>query len=278
MTGEAQKVKAIKEKAAVVRRHIIESIGKAGSGHPGGSLSGTEILTALYFGDILRVKPKEPNWPDRDRFVLSKGHAAPLLYSVLAEKGFFPVEVLSTLRQLGSILQGHPDARKTPGVEVSTGSLGQGLSIAVGMAIAGQLDKKDYKVWALLGDGECQEGQIWEAAMAASHYKLDNLKAIVDHNHLQIDGPIEQVMSPEPLGDKFLAFGWEVFDVDGHDVPELLRVFRKAKVVKGKPCAIIAETVKGKGVSFMEGNKDWHGKAPSADQVKMAVRELVARY
>jgi len=269
-------VEEIEEKAKTVRGHIIQMIGKAGSGHPGGSLSCSDILATLYFGKILRVDPKNPLWPDRDRFVLSKGHAVPALYACLAERGFFSKDVLHTLRQFGSILQGHPDCRKTPGVEASTGSLGQGLSIAVGMALAGKLDKKNYHVWVLLGDGECQEGQIWEAAMAARHYNLDNLTAIVDHNHLQIDGRVEEVMSPEPISDKFRAFGWEVFCADGHDVADLLTVFRRVLEIRGKPAVIVAETIKGRGVSFMEGKVQWHGKAPKGKELDQALAELGA--
>ena len=250
----------------------MEMTGKAGSGHPGGSLSSADIMATLYFGNVLRLRPEEPNWPERDRFVLSKGHAAPVLYAALAQRGFFPASLLPTLRQFGSPLQGHPDCRKVPGVEASTGSLGQGISIAVGMAIAGKLDKKDYRVWALLGDGECQEGQVWEAAMAAAHYKLDNLTAIVDHNHLQIDGRIEDVMSPE-FWHKF-EFFMEGLSVDGHNTGELLDVFEQASSVQGKPTVIIAETIKGKGVSFMEGQAGWHGKAPKPEQVEIALKEL----
>ncbi len=253
---------------------MVEMIGKAGSGHPGGSLSSADIISVLYFGDVLRVKPAQPMWPDRDRFVLCKGHAAPVLYAALANRGFFPADLLTTLRQLGSPLQGHPDCRKVPGVEVSTGSLGQGLSMAVGMALAGKLDKKRYKVWALMGDGECQEGQVWEAAMAASHYRLQNLIAIVDHNRLQIDGRVEDVMSLEPLTDKFKAFGWQVLTVDGHNVEKLLEVFQEASQAEERPTVIVAETTKGKGVSFMENKKEWHGTAPKPEQVKQALDEL----
>ncbi len=249
-------------------------VGRAGSGHPGGSLSCADIIAALYFGDVLRVEPDQPNWPGRDRFVLSKGHAAPVLYSALARRGFFSEGLLPALRQFGSPLQGHPDCRKVPGVEASTGSLGQGLSIAVGMALAAKLDVSDYRVWVLMGDGECQEGQVWEAAMSASHYKLDNLIAIVDHNHLQIDGRVEDVMSLDPLVEKFKAFGWHALSVDGHDVERLMDVFQQAIDVKGKPVVIVAETVKGKGVSFMEGKKEWHGKAPDAGQVEQALKQL----
>lgn len=266
----------VERAAHALRRHVVEMVGKAGSGHPGGSLSASDIMAVLYFGDVLRVDPKDPGWPDRDRFVLSKGHAAPVLYAALAERGFFSKEILPTLRQLGSILQGHPDARKVPGVEVSTGSLGQGLSLAVGMALAGRLDRKAYHVWALLGDGESEEGQVWEAAMAAAHYKLENLTAIMDHNHLQIDGCVESVMCPEPLSDKFRAFGWDVIAVDGHSVPDLLKAFR-APATSGKPRVIIAETVKGKGVSFMEGQAGWHGKAPKGEELDKALAELILR-
>jgi transketolase len=273
-TDRENLIQKIEDKARAIRINIVEMTGKAGSGHPGGSLSSADIMATLYFGNVLRVRPEEPNWPERDRFVLSKGHAAPVLYAALAQRGFFPTSLLPTLRQFGSPLQGHPDCRKVPGVEASTGSLGQGISIAVGMAIAGKLDNKDYRVWALLGDGECQEGQVWEAAMAAAHYKLDNLTAIIDHNHLQIDGRIEDVMSPEPLACKFEAFGWKAFSVDGHNTGELLDVFEQAGSVQGKPTVIIAETVKGKGVSYMEGQAGWHGKAPKPEQVEIALQEL----
>ncbi|MGI6626860.1 MAG: transketolase [Bacillota bacterium] len=275
-TDRENLIQIVKEKARAIRINIIEMTGNAGSGHPGGSLSSADIIAALYFGNVLRVRPEEPDWPDRDRFILSKGHAAPVLYAALAQREFFPKSLLPTLRQLGSPLQGHPDCRKVPGVEVSTGSLGQGLSMAVGMALAGKLDKKDYRVWALLGDGECQEGQVWEAAMAGSHYDLDNLTAIVDHNRLQIDGRIEDVMSPEPLAGKFEAFGWKVFSVDGHNPEELLEVFNQVSSLDKKPAAVIAETVKGKGVSFMENRAQWHGNAPTPEQVEKALKELRA--
>lgn len=274
--SKKSQIQFIKQKAREIRIDIVKMTAKAGSGHPGGSLSSADIVAALYFGDVLRVKHDEPDWPDRDRFVLSKGHAAPVLYSALARRGFFPEEWLDTLRQLGSPLQGHPDCKRVPGVEVSTGSLGQGLSMAVGMALAGKLDRKDYNVWVLLGDGECQEGQVWEAAMAASHYKLDNLIAIVDNNGLQIDGKVEEVMGVSPIDDKFKAFSWHVFRVDGHKVDLLMDVFRQALDVKGKPAVIVADTVKGKGVSFMEGEKDWHGKTPNAGQLEEALEQLEA--
>jgi transketolase len=243
----------------------------AASGHPGGSLSAVEIVVALYFG-VMRIEPSNPGWPDRDRFVLSKGHAAPLLYAVLAERGYFGMEALRTLRNLGG-LQGHP-CHQTPGVDASTGSLGQGLAIANGMALAGRLDDKDYRVYALLGDGETQEGMVWEAAMAAAHYRLGNLTAIVDHNRLQIDGAIAEVMSPEPLPEKWAAFGWNVQVVDGHDFTQILEALSSAAKQQDQPQVIIAETVKGKGVSFMENQVKWHGSAPSREQLQAALSEL----
>lgn len=261
------------EFAASLRREIIRMLAAAGSGHPGGSLSAADILAVLY-NEELRVDPKAPRDPERDRFVLSKGHAAPALYGALALRGFLPVQDLLSLRRLGSPLQGHPDANKLPGVDVSTGSLGQGLSLAAGMALAGKLDGKDYRVFALLGDGEQQEGQVWEAAMLAAHYKLDNLIAFLDHNHLQIDGHVEQVLSPEPLADKWRAFGWQVLEIDGHDIDAIRAAVARAKAVTGQPAMIIAETVKGKGVSFMENQASWHGAAPNADQAAQALREL----
>ncbi len=263
----------IQEMAGRIRQDIVKMLGEAGSGHTGGSLSAADIVACLYFWE-LRVDPERPHWPERDRFVLSKGHAAPLLYAALAEKGFFPREKLAGLRRLGSPLQGHPDMRKVPGVEASTGSLGQGLSWAVGMALAGRLDGKGYRVYALLGDGEIQEGMIWEAAMAGAHYRLDNLVVIVDHNRLQIDGPVNQVMSPLPIAAKFEAFGWAVQEVNGHDLQEIMQALNQARQIEGKPCAIVAHTVKGKGVSFMEDVADWHGKAPDTEQVEQALAEL----
>ena len=259
--------------AKKLRRHIVSMTGKAGSGHPGGSLSAVEIITALYF-NLLRYNPEDPNWADRDRFILSKGHAAPVLYSALAECGYFPVEELLTLRQLDSRLQGHTDRKLTPGVELSAGSLGQGLSFATGVALAGRLNKQGYTVYVLLGDGECDEGQVWEAAMAAAHYKVDNLVAIVDKNGLQIDGWTRDVMNLDPLNSKWQGFGWEVFEIDGNDLVQVLDALEKAKQVKGKPAVIIANTIKGKGVSFMENNADFHGKAPNAEQLETALKEL----
>jgi len=256
-----------------LRRHIITMIGKAGSGHPGGSLSAVEILTALYF-KVLRHKPSDPHWSDRDRFILSKGHAAPALYGALAECGYFPVEELLTLRQMDSRLQGHTDRTVTPGVEMSAGALGQGLSFAIGVALAGRLNLKDYGVYVLLGDGECDEGQVWEAAMAAAHFKVDNLVAIVDNNGQQIGGWNRDVMNLEPFNKKWRAFGWHVIEVDGHSIPQLTQAFDQSKKIKRQPTVIIAHTIKGKGVSFMENNPDFHGKAPNAEEVKLALKEL----
>jgi len=256
-----------------LRRHIISMTGKAGSGHPGGSLSAVEIVTALYFG-LLRHKPQDPQWSDRDRFILSKGHAAPLLYATLAECGYFPLDELATLRQLDSRLQGHTDRTVTPGVEMSAGALGQGLSFAIGVALAGRLNLQNYRVYVLLGDGECDEGQVWEGAMAAAHFKVDNLVAIVDNNGQQIDGWNRDVMNLAPFNKKWQAFGWHVIEVDGHDLTQLIDAFKQAKLVKGQPTVIIAHTIKGKGVSFMENNPDFHGKAPNAEEVEIALKEL----
>jgi len=256
-----------------LRRHIVSMIGRAGSGHPGGSLSAVEIVSTLYFR-VLRHNPSDPAWPERDRFILSKGHAAPLLYATLAECGYFPVEELSTLRQFGSRLQGHTDRTLTPGVEMSAGSLGQGLSFSLGVALAGRLNSRPYRVYVLMGDGECDEGQVWEAAMASAHFKADNLVAIVDRNELQIDGWTCDVMELEPFNEKWQAFGWHVIEVDGHDFAQLIDAFDHAGRVKGQPTVIIARTTKGKGVSFMENNPDFHGKAPSPEQVEIALKEL----
>lgn len=266
-------MQSLTKKATQIRRNIIEMVGAAGSGHPGGSLSATDIVTYLYFKEM-QVDANNPKWDQRDRFVLSKGHAAPVLYAALAEKGFFPVEDLVSLRQIDSYLQGHPDMQKVPGVEMSTGSLGTGFSTSVGMALAGKLDKRDSNVFVMLGDGELQEGQVWEAAMSASHYKLDNLIAVLDYNGLQIDGNIEDVMDPHPIVDKWLAFGWEVIEIDGHDFNSIEEGFEKAKKVSGKPAILIAKTIKGKGVSFMENMANWHGSAPNKEQVATALEEL----
>jgi len=266
-------IKEMEEIAKRLRRHIITMTGKAGSGHPGGSLSAVEIVTTLYFR-LLRHKPQDPQWCDRDRFILSKGHAAPLLYAALAECGYFPVDELSTLRQLDSRLQGHTDRTVTPGVEMSAGALGQGLSFAIGIALAGRLNSQNYRAYVLLGDGECDEGQIWEGAMAAAHFKVDNLTAIVDNNGQQIDGWNRDVMNLDPFNKKWQAFGWHVIEVDGHDFTQLIDAFNQAKLVTGQPTVIIAHTIKGKGVSFMENNPDFHGKAPNAEEVEIALKEL----
>lgn len=266
-------IKKLETVAAGIRRHVIEMTHAAGSGHPGGSLSATDIITALYF-QIMRHDPKNPRWSDRDRFVLSKGHAAPALYSALAEAGYFPVDTLTSLRRLGSPLQGHPDMKKVPGIDMSTGSLGQGLSVGIGMALGGKLDNKEYRTFVLLGDGENDEGQVWEAAMSAVHYKLDNLTAIIDRNGLQIDGATEQILSLEPLADKWHAFGWNVIKINGHSMREILDALDEKSSVRGKPTMIIAKTIKGKGVSFMEGSLDFHGKAPNKEQTAKALSEL----
>jgi len=263
----------LEKMAKQLRRHVITMIATAGSGHPGGSLSAADIVTALYF-KVMSHDPKNPQWPDRDRFVLSKGHAAPILYAALAECGYFPVEELSTLRKLGSRLQGHTDRTLTPGVEMSAGSLGQGLSYGIGIALAGRLDKLNYQVYVILGDGECDEGQVWEAAMFAPHHGVDNLTAIVDHNDLQLDGRVCDIMGLEPLTDKWRAFNWHVLEINGHDMGEILKALKKAREIKGKPTVIIAHTIKGKGVSFMEGNVDFHGKAPSPQETEQALKEL----
>ncbi len=269
----AQERKDLLVAAAKVRLGILEGVFHAKSGHPGGSLSAADLFTYLYFSE-LRVDPKNPKDPDRDRFVLSKGHCAPGLYAALALKGYFPWEELSRLRHIGAMLQGHPDMKGTPGVDMSSGSLGQGISAAVGMALAGKMDGKDYRVYTLLGDGECEEGQVWEAAMFAGHRKLDNLCVIVDYNGLQIDGPVEKVAGPAPFEPKFQAFGFETMTIDGHNFDELERAFQAAKACKGKPFAIIMKTVKGKGVSFMENQVGWHGKAPNKDEYEVALKEL----
>ncbi|VBB08948.1 transketolase signature 1 [Lucifera butyrica] len=259
--------------AIKVRMNIIDMIAEAGSGHPGGSLSIVDLLTVLYF-DKMNLHIDDPRWEDRDRFILSKGHAAPGLYAVLAERGYFPVADLKSLRKLNSYLQGHPDMKAIPGVDMSTGSLGQGLSAANGMALAGKLDHKAYRVYVMIGDGELQEGQIWEAAMTAAHYKLDNLTAFVDCNGLQIDGTNQEVMNVNPITDKFAAFGWQVLAIDGHNPEAIAAAVEQAKTVKNKPTAIIAKTVKGKGVSFMENQVGWHGSAPNQEQRRQAMAEL----
>ena len=269
------KLDELKSISSKIRIGIVESIAAAGSGHPGGSLSCADILTYLYFEEM-NVKPEDPKWDARDRFVLSKGHAAPALYSTLANRGFFPVSDLITLRKIDSYLQGHPDMKGTPGVEMSTGSLGLGISAACGMALAGKISGKDYRVYTVVGDGESEEGQVWEAAMFASHYKLDNLCVIVDLNGLQIDGPVSEVMNPMPHDKKLEGFGFNVITIDGHDFEQIEAAFAEARKCKGKPTAIIAKTVKGKGVSFMEDQVGWHGQAPKGEQTEQALAELSA--
>ena len=261
------------EKANIIRRDIVTMLTESASGHPGGSLSCTDILVTLYFNEM-RYDVNNPNDENRDRFVLSKGHAAPALYATLSEAGFFPKEELMTLRKINSKLQGHPNMNYVPGVDMSTGSLGQGISTAVGMALAGKLDKKDYRVYTILGDGELEEGQVWEAAMSAAHYKLDNLTAFVDYNGLQIDGNVTDVMNPEPITNKFEAFNWNVISIDGHNYEEIISAINEAKNVKDKPTVIVCKTVKGKGVSFMENQCGWHGTAPNREQCEAAIKEL----
>lgn len=269
-----ESIKDLKEKAREIRKWTIRMLAAAGSGHPGGSLSCADIITALYF-KIMRHDPQNPKWSDRDRFILSKGHAVPTLYAALALAGYLPTEALLTLRKLDSLLQGHPDMLYTPGIEMSSGSLGQGLSVAVGISLAGKrLDKRSYRVYTLLGDGEIQEGQIWEGAMCASHYKLDNLCAFLDYNKLQIDGMVEDVMNIEPVVDKWRAFGWKVFEIDGHKMDQIIEAEREARKVKDSPSVIIAHTIKGKGVSFMEGRVEWHGVAPTKKEAEEALKEL----
>ena len=263
----------LREMAKTIRRDIIRMIAEAASGHPGGSLSATDIIAALYF-KVMRHDPKRPDWSERDRFVLSKGHAVPALYSALARSGYFPAEQLLTLRKFGSPLQGHPEMGKLAGIEASTGSLGQGLSIGAGMALAGKLDKKDYQVYVMIGDGESEEGQIWEAAMASAYYRLDNLTAILDYNSQQLDGWVRDIIELEPIVDKWRAFGWHVIEIDGHDLHQILKALDEAKTTQGRPTVIIARTVKGKGVSFMENNVEFHGMAPTEEQKELALREL----
>ncbi|MSP78156.1 MAG: transketolase [Dehalococcoidia bacterium] len=258
--------------ARQMRRDIVLMTSEANSGHPGGSLSAVEILAALYF-HFLKHDPENPSWPDRDRFIMSKGHASPVIYSALARSGYFPVEELMTYRKLNSRLQGHPK-HETPGVEVSSGSLGQGLSFGIGCALSARLDNKLYRTYVLLGDGECDEGQVWEAAMSAAHYKVDNLTAYVDRNGIQNDRFTSQVMELEPLSDKWRAFGWQVFEIDGHDLAQVIDATNQANAVRGKPAVIIARTVKGKGVSFMENNPDFHGRAANKEELPVALKEL----
>ena len=259
--------------ARSVRRHIVTMIGEAKSGHPGGSLSAVEIVTTLYY-DVMRHDPANPTWPDRDRFILSKGHAAPVLYSVMAECGYVPEDQLNTLRKLGSIYQGHPDRRFIPAIEASTGSLGVGLSVGLGMAEAARLDKSPTRVYVMLGDGEIQEGQIWEAAMYGAYHNVDNIVAILDNNRIQLDGWVKDIMGIEPIADKWHAFGWNTIEVDGHSFPALQKAFADAAACKGKPTVLIAHTIKGKGVSFMENNPKFHGTAPTKEEVALALQEI----
>lgn len=266
-------LKRLKIIATNIRKNIVDTVYHANSGHPGGSLSCADILTVLYFKHM-RIKEDDPKWSDRDRFVLSKGHCSPALYSTLAQRGFFDVEDLKTFRTTSGYLEGHPNMNHVPGVDMSTGSLGQGISVACGMALAGKIDNKDYRVFTVLGDGEIEEGQVWEALMSAAHYKLDNLTIFVDNNGLQIDGEIEKVMSPYPIVDKIKAFGHNVIEIDGNNIEEIDRAIVEAKDTKGCPTVIIAKTVKGKGVSFMENQVGWHGKAPSDEQREIAISEL----
>ena len=273
---ENQALLEMEKNACKVRMYTIEGVFNAKSGHPGGSLSAADIITYLYFKEM-KVDAAHPDDPNRDRFVLSKGHCCPSLYGALALKGYFSGEEIKSLRHIGAMLQGHPDMKGTPGVDMSSGSLGQGVSAACGMALAGKYDKADYRVYAMLGDGECEEGQVWEAAMFAAHNKLDNLCLIVDFNGLQIDGSVNDVAGLEPLDKKFEGFGFEVLKIDGHNFDEIEAAFNKAKTVKGKPTVIIAKTIKGKGVSYMENQVGWHGKAPNAEEYKVAMDELNAK-
>ena len=270
---EISEIKSLEEKAKSIRRNIVDMVYSAQSGHPGGSLSITDILTVLYFKEM-NIDVKNPKDENRDRLILSKGHCSPALYSVLAEKGFIPKEDLKTFRKIDSYLQGHPDMKKVPGVDMTSGSLGQGLSIANGMALAGKLNQKDYRVYCILGDGEIEEGQVWEAAMSSAHYNLDNICVIVDNNNLQIDGSIEEVMNSNPIDKKFESFGFNVISIDGHDYNSIFDALERAKNCKGKPTAIIAKTIKGKGVSLMENQVGWHGKAPNDEEYKKIIEDL----
>jgi len=266
-------IEELKEMAKKLRRHVITMTATAGSGHPGGSLSAADIITALYF-KAMHHNPQNPQWPDRDRFILSKGHAAPILYAALAESGYFPVAELATLRKLDSRLQGHTDRNLTPGVEMSAGSLGMGLSFGIGVALAAKLDHRDYRTYVLLSDGECDEGQTWEAALSAAHFKIDNLTAIVDCNQIQLTGWTRDIMNLEPLSQKWQAFGWHTIDIDGHGFNQILAAFKEAEKIKNKPPVIIARTIKGRGVSFMENNAKFHGKAPTPEEAERALKEL----
>lgn len=272
-TMQPMSVDELKQMASAIRCDIIEMICTAGAGHPGGSLSATDIVTALYFR-LMRIDSANPRWSERDRFILSKGHACPVWYATLAERGFFDKSHLGTLRRMGSILQGHPDMNKVPGIDMTTGSLGQGLSVGIGMALAGRLRKSDYHVWVVIGDGESQEGSVWEAAMSGAKWKLDNLTAILDRNNLQNDAFVDDLMPIEPLADKWRAFGWNVVEIDGHDMSAIVSALEGAKAHKGAPTMIIAQTVKGKGVSYMENVCEWHGKAPCREEADKALDEI----
>jgi transketolase len=265
--------KMVKKKANRMRQLALEAIANAGSGHPGGSLSAADIVATLYFYKM-RINPKQPAWSERDRFVLSKGHACPILYAALAEKGYITLQDLKSLRQIDSFLQGHPDMKHTSGIDMSTGSLGQGISAAVGMAYAAKMDKKDYRIYCLMGDGECDEGQVWEAVMSAAQFDLNNLVVIVDYNHLQIDGTNEEIMNITNVSDRFKASRWQILSVDGHDIEQVGAALDEADRLTNGPVVIIANTIKGKGVSFMENKVDWHGKAPNSDELKQAIAEL----
>ena len=268
-----EEIKKLNDIARDIRRDIVKTIGSAQVGHIGGSLSAVDILTVLYF-HILRIDPHNPQWEERDRFILSKGHGAAALYSTLAKRGYFSSKLLNTFGKINSRLQVHPDMHKVPGIEISTGALGQGLSVAIGMALGAKLEHKDIRVYVLIGDGESQEGQIWEGAMSAAHYKLSNLTAILDYNRVQLLGPVSEVMEVSPLADKWRTFGWEVIEVDGHNISQIIESLEKTKKIKNKPSIIIAHTIKGKGVSFMEGKASWHGKAPNKEEMEKALKEL----
>jgi len=273
MSPKPMSVKELEQMAVIIRCDIIDMICTAAAGHPGGSLSAADVVTALYFR-VMRIDPKNPGWPDRDRFILSKGHACPVWYAALAERGYFDKSHLKTLRRMGSILQGHPDMRKTPGIDMTAGSLGHGLPAGLGMALSGKLQQKDYHVFVVIGDGESQEGSIWEASMAAPRFKLDNLTAILDYNHLQNDDSVDDIMPIHPAVDKWQAFGWHVIDIDGHNMAQVVAALEEAKSHQGTPTMIVANTVKGKGVSYMENVCEWHGKAPCQEEADQALEEL----
>ena len=273
MSSKPMSIEELEKMAVVIRCDIIDMICTASAGHPGGSLSAADIVTALYFR-VMRIDPANPDWPERDRFILSKGHACPVWYAALAERGYFDKSHLKTLRQMGSILQGHPDMLKTPGIDMTAGSLGHGLPAGLGMALSGKLRQKDYHVFVIIGDGESQEGSIWEASMAAPNFKLDNLTAILDYNHLQNDYSVDDIMPIHPVKDKWQAFGWNVFEIDGHNMAQVVDALEKAKAHKGTPTMIVANTVKGKGVSYMENVCEWHGKAPCQEEADQAFKEL----